>query len=278
MITIRDYDSGFQIDSKVTERLEKMSGILVKQLDTVPIYFVKKDTIDQYITTPCLNRECAREVVSAVSRYMEETNLPQYEEQQKQRKFKVKEFVDSQMEKFNGCLRRCDTIACFVDDDDYICNGPHILVCIEKISYTNELQFEDLLIFVILHELSHAFFSSKNELEDLNTHIIEESLCEAYAFSRFENVNKIFDFVTDPRRPPEYTSFKFWIDPQQRLFLDHYLISVMSNWRSNKDMGFLFSVIEYSHFNNHRFFDYRNVQVIFFGGLPVLAMLILMFA
>ena len=281
MITIRDYDSGFQIDSKVTERLEKMSGILVEQLNTIPIFFVKRDTIDRYNTTPSLNRECAKENVMALSKYMEETDFSYHsdnEKKQEQRKFKIKEFVDMQKEKLNGCLIQSDTIACFIATDDDICKGPHILVCDEKINYTSPEEFVDLLIFIILHELTHAFFLSKIELKDVYNHIIEESLCEAYAFSRFDNVNNIFDFVTDPRRPPEYTAFKFWLDPQQRLFFDHELIFVMSHWRSNKDKGFIYSVIEYSRFNNHRFIDYKNVELIYFGGLPFLAMLVLMFA
>lgn len=281
MITIRDYDSGFQIDSKVTERLEKMSGILVEQLNTVPIFFVKRDTIERYNTTPSLNRECAKETVMAVSKYMDDTDSLYYSDdrkKQEQRKFKIKEIVDMQKEKLNGCLIKSDTIACFVATDDDICKEPHILVCDEKISHTSSQGFEDLLIFTILHELIHAFFLSKRGLEDVYNHIIEESLCEAYAFSRFDNVNNIFDFATDPQRPPEYTSFKFWIDPQQRLLFDRELVFVMSNWRSNKDKGFIYSMIDYSHFNNHGFINYKNVELIYFAGLPFLAMLILMFA
>lgn len=280
MVTITDYDSGFQIDSKISQRLEKMSGILVEQLNTVPIFFVKRDTIDRYNTTPCLNRECASEIMRAVSKYMEETDFSYHsdnEKEQEQRKLKIKEFVDKQKEKLNVCLIKSDTIACFVATDDDICKGPHILVCDEKISHTSSQGFEDFLIFIILHELTHAFFLSKRELEDVYNHIIEESLCEAYAFSRFDNVNNIFDFVTDPRRPPEYTSFKFWIEPYQRLLFDRELIFVMSNWRSNKDKGFIISILDYSRFNNHGYIHYKNAELIAFGGLPVRAMFILMF-
>lgn len=150
------------------------------------------------------------------------------------------------------------------------------MVCVEKINFANYQQFEDLLIYIILHELKHGYFASGTELSDVNKHIIEESLCEAYAFSKFYDVDNIFDFITNPNRPPEYTSFKFWIRPHERFDSEREMHHIMADWRSDKKERFVFSLI----FNSRRIplFSYRRsvYSLIEEGGLPVLAMLILM--
>lgn len=77
----------------------------------------------------------------------------------------------------------------------------------------------------------------------MTKHIIEKSLCEAYAFSKFENNEEIFEFMADQRRPPEYTSFKFWTE----LSIKHSLIMLMNDWK-NKDyrsFSFLFDTFCY---------------------------------
>lgn len=64
----------------------------------------------------------------------------------------------------------------------------------------------------ILHELSHAYFSSGHGLKDLSTHIIEETFCKAYAFSKFDDSGDLYEIMSDKWRPPEYTAFKFWME------------------------------------------------------------------
>lgn len=261
MISISDYDSGFQIGKPVVKRLEKMSGILIDQLNSVPIYFVKRETIDHHDTPLCLNRECIMEIIE---RY-------KLEHQVEISNFINIENIRKLMESARECLGKCDTIACYIADDDNISKGPHILVCHEKIRHSNKKQFEDLLIEVILHELAHAYFSSGTELKDISKHIIEESLCEAYAFSRFENFNNIYDFMTDPKRPPEYTAFKFW----NKIIEGFELVISMADWRSRKYRLLIIYLQTYRRFYilyNDEFYRYF-IQIKDVEGLATLLLL-----
>lgn len=239
MISVNDYNTGFNIDKQTLKRLKNMSGILIDQLNGVPIYFVKKETIDEYETPMCLNRECIKEFVAGFWRDNNEWGFMREDEE------KPKNLM-SRLEK---CLTNCDTIACYVPHGDAICNEPHILVAQERITYRNKNQFEDTLIAVILHELTHSYFSSGTYKGDISSHIIEESLCEAYAFSRFDNVENIFGFMTDQRRPPEYTAFKFWSEISRKT----QLIFPMIEWKKKNEIGLMLSIFpdDYQFYFRH---------------------------
>ena len=127
-------------------------------------------------------------------------------------------------------MEKYSAIGCYIPDQDDISDKPHILVCPERIKHRNRNQFNDLLLEVLIHELTHAYFSTGSDLKDISKHIIEESFCEAYAVSKFDNNEEIFEFMADQKRPPEYTSFKFWMG----LSIKHPLIILMNVWE-NKD-------------------------------------------
>ena len=230
MITIKDYDTGFQMDQSTIRRLKSMSGILVSQLNSVPIFFVKDKTIDRccdIIQGKCLSRKCTDEIMEA------------YQRENVQRGFLVREEkVVDMLEKLGKCLVKYKAIGCYVPDGDEICKDPHILICQERINYRNKKQFEDILLEVILHELTHAYFSTEKDLNDISIHIIEESLCEAYAFSKFNNTEELFEFMSDQNRPPEYTSFKFWTEMSRNV----PLILTLNRWKSKEYEKFPFTV------------------------------------
>ncbi len=229
MISINDYDTGFKMDSKLIGKLRSKSAILIDQLNSVPIFFVKEDTMDSHCSLLSLKRDCTREMVRRSDR----------KEEIFRRGEKAKEII----KRLDNCMGKSSAIGCYIPDQDDISDKPHILVCPERINHRNKNQFNDLLLEVLIHELTHAYFSTGGELKDISKHIIEESLCEAYAFSKFENNEEIFEFIADQKRPPEYTSFKFWTE----LSFKHSLITLMNEWK-NKDyrsFSFLFTVFYY---------------------------------
>lgn len=283
MASIKDYDADFHVGVPFVKRLEGMCGILTNQLNEVPIYFVKNETIDQYNTSLCLKRNCTEEALGILdkARGKDILDLPPNLREMRNTKDIVNKMIELVQEKLEKCLDKRDTIACYVSGDDNICIGRHILVCPEKIKHENYQQFEDLLIFIILHELSHAFLSSGKEIQDISKHIIEESMCEAYAFTRFENTNNIVDFVTNPQRPPEYTSFKFWLDPKKEAISVNELVFHMASWRSNKDRVFIMSILR--HFpwyfsDSYSILSEGLYDMISSGSLSGLAIVLLLFS
>ncbi|MGP6240459.1 hypothetical protein ACNF40_08675 [Cuniculiplasma sp. SKW4] len=241
---IKDYDSGFVLNEKEKERLIGMSGILKGVLDVIPIYFVKSQTIDKYGS---IHWVIKREIFNNAMKKNSNSNLielAQYFEEELNRGIECTEYTTNSL------------VGIFLSERDEICKGPHILVCPDKIKEISNMYFEDILMKVILHELSHAFFymgkkslsggldplsqelnnffntligkeTTINHKPNLEEHIVEESLCEAYAFSRFEDFSNIIDFMTNENRPPEYTSFPFWT----KQINDGSLSFLMLDWR-----------------------------------------------
>lgn len=221
MISLNDYDTGFSMDPTLIKKLRSKCIILIDQLNNVPIFFVKESTIDNYCTSECLNPDCPKELLRYYDKRIEEGNITLRE-------------AEEVIKRLENCLQKCVPIGCYIQQADDISDKPHILICPERIKYRNKYQFQDILIEVIIHELTHAYFSTGADLKDISKHIIEESLCEAYAFSRFENTEQIFEFVADQTRPPEYTGFKFWIEISNNV----PLILLMNEWRNKKYKNF----------------------------------------
>ena len=229
MISITDYDTKFEMDSKLIGKLRSKSGILIDQLNNVPIFFVKEGTMDKHCSKLSLKRDCTKEI----NRSLEMENEPWIREE------KAKEII----KRLDNCMGKSSAMGCYIPDRDEISDKPHILICPERIKYRNKNQFNDLLLEVLIHELTHAYFSTGGSLKDLSKHIIEESLCEAYAFSKFNNNEEIFEFMADQKRPPEYTSFKFWTE----LSINHSLIMLMNDWKNKnyRSFSFLFNTFCY---------------------------------
>lgn len=155
--------------------------------------------------------------------------------------------TEETMKKMERCLGKCNAVGCYIPHTDDISDKPHILICPERINHRNNVQFQDLLLEIIIHELTHAYFSTGSDLNDLSKHIIEESLCEAYAFSKFENTEQLFDFIADPKRPPEYTAFKFWTEISRNV----PLILLMNEWKNKNYKMFPFGIFPFPY---ERFF------------------------
>ena len=251
MISINDYDTGFKIDSKLIGKLRSKITILIDQLNSVPIFFVKENTMDGHCLSECLERDCTKETV---------------------RNFETGDFrpakvhhAEEIMKKLENCMRKCNALGCYIPNADDISEKPHILLCPERIRYRNKNQFNDLLMEVLIHELTHAYFSTGIGLNDISKHIIEESLCEAYAFSKLGKNEEIFEFMADHKRPPEYTAFKFWTE----LSTQFPLIIPMSDWK-NKDYKSFSSLTQ--------LFYYGGFPILNSGYLDVIAMTILSFS
>ena len=164
--------------------------------------------MDSHCSTKCLGRECTMELVMSFvkegpNRYLERNSGGgRY----------IGLAVENILGRIEHCLMNCNPLGCYIPYGDDISEKPHILICPERIKPKNETQFQDLLLVVIIHELTHAFFSTGSDLNDISKHIIEESLCEAYAFSKLGENEEIYEFRADHKRPPEYTAFKFWME------------------------------------------------------------------
>ena len=238
MISINDYDTGIKIEDSSVKRLKAMSGILIDKLNSIPIFFVKEETMDKHCNSTCLRRECFAEIMHG------------YEiESMEDRNHTSDEKIGTLMDRIGGCMGKCIATGCYISQGDEICVEPHILICQERIRNRTKEQFENLLLETILHELSHAYFSNGHGSEDLTTHIIEETLCEAYAFSKFEDSGDLYEIMSDKRRPPEYTAFKFWIE-----ILRHVPFSLlMIEWKAKN--YFSFRNIMGSGFYRWRFVD-----------------------
>ena len=252
MISINDYDTGFNMDSTAIGKLRSKCIILIDQLNSVPIFFVKEETMDNHNSTTCLRRDCTKEF------------LMTYEREIENRKWAREENVVGTMKRMEHCLGKCNAVGCYIQDADDISDKPHILICPERINHRNKNQFQDLLLEIIIHELTHAYFSTGSELNDLSKHIIEESLCEAYAFSKFENTEQLFEFISDPKRPPEYTAFKFWIEISRNV----PLILLMNEWKNKRYDMFTFGIFPFPY---ERFFTHSR-------SLEQIALLVLSFS
>ena len=217
MISLNDYDTGYNVEPSFIKKLRSKCIILIDQLNNVPIFFVKESTIDKYCSIKCLNPDCTKELLTSYYRRNEDENIPYWNED-----------VGDVVKKLESCRQKCIPVGCYIQHADDISDKPHILICPERIKYRNKAQFQDILTEVILHELTHAYFSTGTYLNDISKHIIEESLCEAYAFSKFENTEQLFEFVADITRPPEYTGFKFWTEISRSV----PLILIMNEWRN----------------------------------------------
>lgn len=250
MISIGDYDTGFKMEPKMISKLRNMSTILIDQLNTVPIFFVKAETMDIHCSTKCLGREITLELVRSYNR---------------KDQFNRERDSEEILKKIEKCMTKCNALGCYVPNGDDISDKPHILICPERIKLRNKNQFEDLLLGAIIHELTHTFFSTGSDLKDISKHIIEESLCEAYAFSKLGKNEEIYEFFANQNRPPEYTAFKFWIEHS----IHRPLIMHMVNWK-NKDYNlFCNSVLMPSFMWRH----YRCDE-----GLGEIAMILLSFS
>lgn len=252
MISINDYDTGFKMESNLIRKLKTKCIILIDQLNSVPIFFVKEPTMDKHCSTKCLRRDCTNDYIMTYKREMENGNLSRKEE------------VEETMKKLEECRGKCNAIGCYIPTADDISDKPHILICPERINHRNKSQFHDLLLEVIIHELTHAYFSTGNDLNDLSKHIIEESLCEAYAFSKFENTEHLIEFIADPKRPPEYTAFKFWTEISRNM----PLILLMIEWKNKNYNMFPFGIFPIPY----EIFFRRS------GSLERLALLLLSFS
>ena len=247
MISINDYDTGFQIMPGTIKRLKSLSFLFIDQLNSVPIFFVKEKTMDDHSRQILsLKRNCIKEMIKSLRReriYGERPIEPDpiYSDLMYRRERIYGEIpIDSEQSEriIWECRTHVPAVGCYIGDADDISDKPHILICQERIKYRSRQQFEDLLIFIIIHELAHAYLAPGKLKNKTAGHIIEESLCEAYAFSRFSNTDNIFDFVTDIARPPEYTSFKFWIE----LSRFSPLALLLFEWSTGNERSFLFSV------------------------------------
>lgn len=247
-------NSGFIPSKNIEKRLVEMTAILDQTFEKIPLYFVNIDTMNKLTPKNLIFIE--RNFTSEIMKKNIKTGM-------KNLLNLMKEFLHSKEVYGYGS----DVIGYFTPDGDNISHGPHLIICPEKITSRREDMFEDIIIEVILHELCHAYFyegkKDRNNgieflTESLNSfykelvdepkepkgndvptehiieHIIEESLCEDYAFSRFDNVSKIIEFMTDRNRPPEYTSFPFWLkhNPEN-------LSVLMQDWRMRNTMRFL---------------------------------------
>ena len=252
MISINDYDTGFKMHSTMIAKLRSKCMILIDQLNSVPIFLVKEETMDNHSSTMCLRRDCIKEF------------LMTYEREIKTREYVRTEDAKETVKRMEHCLGKCNAVGCYIQDPDDISDKPHILICPERINHRNKNQFQDLLLEIMIHELTHAYFSSGSNLNDLSKHIIEESLCEAYAFSKFENTEQLFEFITDPKRPPEYTAFKFWTEISRNV----PLILLMNDWKNKNYDSFPFGIFPFPY---ERFFRH-------FRSLEQIALLVLSFS
>jgi hypothetical protein len=262
MIRIEDFDTGFKIGAKTIGKIKKMSGILTNQLNRVPIFLVNEQTMDELCHSKCLDRGSVEDFLLDYRRSLNT----------REREFSKINQIRDIMKKLDNSFIECKcAVGCYIPEPDLVCNIPHVLICPQRLKSKNRIQQEDLLIEVILHELTHAFFSSAENTMDVSKHIIEESLCEAYSFYKFENPENIFDFVTNPNMPPEYTSFAFWIEMSRNL----PLIMVMNHWREKNYKSIVYSVFSYSRLLYH---DLLYEGLSFDESLAEVAFLLLLFS
>ena len=101
MISISDYDTGFEMDSKLIGKLRSKSGILIDQLNSVPVFFVKEDTMDSHCYLLSLNRNCTREIIRRSDK----------EEDVLMRDEKAKEII----KRLDNCMGKSSAIGCYIE-------------------------------------------------------------------------------------------------------------------------------------------------------------------
>ena len=124
------------MDSKLVGKLRSKSGILIDQLNSVPIFFVNEDTIDSYCSLLSLKRDCTREMIR---RGDKEKDIWTRDE-------KAKEII----KRLDKCVRKSIAMDCYIPDQDDISDKPHTLAYPERIKHRNKHQFNDFLLEVLL--------------------------------------------------------------------------------------------------------------------------------
>ena len=255
MSLIQDYDADFCLSEQEEKRLAEMAGILNETFQKTPIYFVKIETFEKF----------SRNVSFSLNR----SDFKEIMDKQKNNGLRsLMGMLKDKIANYGNLQINQESVAFFSPTGDIISNRPHIIICPGKIRFDQKEVFNDIIICVILHELGHAYFhrTEGNEVakQELNSffqtltgneqkdkyhidtayHVIEESLCEAYAFSRFTDTTNIIGFLADQGRPPEYTSFPFWVKNMNRNAIglsmydwrikniDRFLILAFDPWSS----------------------------------------------
>ncbi len=121
MISIKDYDANYHIDPKTVRKLKNMSGILTNKLSSVPIFFVKRETIDRHCRGICLSTECTDDLFNSgeFDRYHQDFFEKEI------RNIRIRDFgyvfpneenVNRLFEKLKGCVMMCDAIGCYISN------------------------------------------------------------------------------------------------------------------------------------------------------------------
>jgi hypothetical protein len=181
-------------------RIMVKSGFLLQTAYATPVYLVSETTMDRVMPPKKMHeRVCTREILDTID-YGEDFLDPSK--------------IDEIFEKLSGCKTLIFRyVGAYVQRDDGIDSRPHILICPGRLNASKKAQFNNLFLEVLFHEFTHAYIKSGSRYSNSYYEIIEESLCEAVALSKFTSEKELSDvlgWTSDPRRPLEYTGYTFW--------------------------------------------------------------------
>ncbi|MGC9209608.1 MAG: hypothetical protein ACP5GH_07225 [Nitrososphaeria archaeon] len=232
-LQIKDYDSGYRTPRTIDEKVIGIGGFLTHLAFQIPIYTVSEKTMDELAPPEkVLNRSCLAEMLEGYR------DVYYKEEEEEYRRILIA-FSES------DALERCRKdifypVGAFITRvpphyNDRI-SVPAIIISPDRVrrwadSKGKTEAFVNLMSLVVLHELAHAYaYNRKNSRSGLGyaAKVIEESLAEATAYSRFSEKDRetgLSELLLDPSRPPEYTSYVYWaevftvVDPLHVLLL-----------------------------------------------------------
>ena len=236
LLQIKDYDSGYQPSKTIDKKVIGIGGFLVNLAFQIPIFTVSEKTMDMLAPPKkVLNRKCLTEMLEGYRDvyYKEEGEYEKDEEQIFNVFSKGETFERCRKDLFYNVGAFITHIPSnFIDQIDV----PAIIISPDRIrNWANSKRktgvFVNLMSFVILHELVHAYvYNRKLDRSKFGyaSSVIEESLADATAYSHFpekDRVTNLSELLLDPSRPPEYTSYVYWaetfrvVDPLHVLLL-----------------------------------------------------------
>lgn len=206
MSYIKDQDSGYSVPAGVYTSAVNRSGFLYPVMRQIPVFLVLEATMDKEAPpNRGLNRECVAKVLNS-----DLDAIPEGREASEARAgTRRRGELYSRLERCEGVFPE---VGAYLHSSD-VYNGKHVLIAPARIPQHDQLTFNDVFIHILFHEMTHAYLDSGRN-HDLGDRVIEESLSEAVAVSRFEgeSLERVLEFASDPGRPAEYTGYVFWLD------------------------------------------------------------------
>ncbi|MCL5802777.1 MAG: hypothetical protein M1529_03050 [Candidatus Thermoplasmatota archaeon] len=246
------------IDRKVTERMSFLNTVA----DHVPVILVNEETMDR-ICPPGIGYDahCVRELLS---QYYQEKKLADAKDypgkpEETERIWdriveKCRHVVFSAIGVYTENIppvllgidlkdtgigkKNSETIWETIENNSrkvvYLCPERVMEEALE-ISKKPQNPFDDIFLYIIFHEYTHAFITKGTNLKKYES-VIEESLAAAVAYQRFSTSSEIYNisrFLSNDKLPAEYRSFTFWTEVSRAL----PLIAIVDKWKRG-DLAF----------------------------------------